>query len=128
MFPPGQGEAGGPDLSAMLAQAQALQQQLEDAQDRLAQTRVDGSAGGGLVSATLTGAGELVGLVISPEAIDFADASDSAETIADLVLAAVRDASANVTALQQSTLGPLTAGLGGSIGDGLGALGLPPGA
>lgn len=119
MFPGIPGAAGqgdGVDLAAMLAQAQALQQQLEDAQDRLAQTRVDGSAGGGLVSATVTGAGELVGLVISPEAIDFADTSDSAETIADLVLAAVRDATSNAAALQQRTLGPLTEGLGGGLG------------
>jgi DNA-binding protein YbaB len=52
MFPEG-------DMSALLAQAQAMQQQLIDAQEELANSRFDGTAGGDLVTATVTGSGEL---------------------------------------------------------------------
>ena len=74
-------------MQQMLQQAQALQQQMLDAQEELASTQVEGSAGGGLVTATVTGAGELVGLRIDKGAID----PDDPETLADLILAAVRD-------------------------------------
>src|SRR4051794_41941354 len=80
------------DMSGFLAQAQAMQQQLVQAQQELAETEVTGSAGGDLVTATVTGAGELVGLVIKPEAVD----PEDTETLADLVLAAVRDANTQV--------------------------------
>ena len=97
------------DMSGLLAQAQAMQEQLFTAQQELADARVEGSAGGDLVTATVTGAGELVGLVIKPEAID----PEDPETLADLVVAAVRDANHQAQALAASKLGPLTGGLGG---------------
>ena len=58
------------DMSGLLAQAQAMQEQLLNAQQELAEMEIEGSAGGGLVTATVTGSGELVGLVIKPEAVD----------------------------------------------------------
>jgi DNA-binding YbaB/EbfC family protein len=91
------------DLNALLAQAQAMQSQLEAAQADLANQTVTGSAGGGLVEATLTGTGELVGLKISPEACDPTDT----ETLADLVVAAVRDANHQAMALAQATMPPI---------------------
>ena len=99
------------DMSGFLAQAQAMQQQLLDAQSELAEARVDGTSGGDLVTATITGAGELVGLVIKPEAVDPTDT----ETLADLVLAAVRDATGKSQALAAAKLGPLAGGLGGGL-------------
>jgi DNA-binding YbaB/EbfC family protein len=96
-----------------------MQQQLMAAQEELADARVDGTAGGGLVTATVTGSGELVALTIDPKAVD----PDDVETLADLVLAAVRDATNNAAELQAATMGPLTQGLGG-LG-GLGGSGLP---
>lgn len=93
-------DPSGFDLSNLMAQAQALQDQLERAQEELATQRVTGSAGGGLVEATVSGTGELVGLVIKPEAVD----PDDTETLADLVIAAVRDASSRATALAQATM------------------------
>ena len=101
------------DMSGLLAQAQAMQQQLLNAQQELAEMQVEGSAGGGLVTATVTGAGELVGLVIKPEAVDPADT----ETLADLIVAAVRDATNKAQAVATSKLGPLAGGLG--MGGGL---------
>lgn len=91
------------DLNALLAQAQAMQSQLEAAQADLANQTVTGSAGGGLVEATLTGTGELVGLKISPDACDPTDT----ETLADLVVAAVRDANHQAMALAQATMPPI---------------------
>ena len=97
------------DMSGLLAQAQAMQQQFLVTQQELADARIEGSAGGDMVTATITGAGELVGLVIKPEAVD----PEDTETLADLVLAAVRDATGKSQALAASKLGPLAGGLGG---------------
>ncbi|MEU5051483.1 YbaB/EbfC family nucleoid-associated protein [Streptomyces sp. NPDC021096] len=102
---------GQPNMQQLLQQAQKMQQDLAAAQEELARTLVDGSAGGGLVKATVTGAGELQGLVIDPKAVD----PEDTETLADLVLAAVRDANASAQQLQQQKLGPLAQGLGGGI-------------
>ena len=99
------------DMSGLLAQAQAMQQQLFTAQQELAEARVEGTAGGDLVTATVSGAGELVGLVIKPEAVD----AEDTETLADLVLAAVRDANTQAQALTASKLGPLAGGMGGGL-------------
>ena len=101
------------DMSGLLAQAQAMQQQFLNAQQELAEMQVEGSAGGDLVTATVTGAGELVGLEIKPEAVDPSDT----ETLADLILAAVRDATNKAQAVAASKLGPLAGGLG--LGGGL---------
>jgi nucleoid-associated protein EbfC len=101
------------DMSGLLAQAQAMQEQLLNAQQELAELQVEGSAGGGLVTATVTGAGELVGLVIKPEVVD----PDDTETLADLIVAAVRDATNKAQAVAASKLGPLAGGLG--MGGGL---------
>jgi len=101
------------DMSGLLAQAQAMQEQLLNAQQELAEMQVEGSAGGGLVTATVTGASELVGLVIMPEAVDPSDT----ETLADLIVAAIRDATNKAQAVAASKLGPLAGGLG--MGGGL---------
>jgi DNA-binding YbaB/EbfC family protein len=101
------------DMSGLLAQAQAMQEQFLNAQQELAEMQVDGSAGGDLVIATVTGAGELVGLEIKPEAVNPSDT----ETLADLILAAVRNATNKAQAVAASKLGPLAGGLG--MGGGL---------
>jgi DNA-binding YbaB/EbfC family protein len=107
---------GQPDLSALLQQAQQMQQALVAAQEELAQTEVTGTAGGNLVSATMTGNGELTALTIAPAAVD----PDDLETLQDLVVAAVRDAKHNADELAASRMGPLAGGLGGG-----GGLGIP---
>ncbi|MER6329852.1 YbaB/EbfC family nucleoid-associated protein [Streptomyces sp. NPDC001034] len=103
---------GQPNMQQLLQQAQKMQQDLQRAQEELANTEVDGQAGGGLVRATVTGAGELRGLKIDPEAVDPQDT----ETLADLIVAAVQAANENAQALQQQKLGPLAQGLGGGTG------------
>jgi DNA-binding YbaB/EbfC family protein len=98
-----------PNMQQLLQQAQKMQQQLVAAQEELAELRVEGSAGGGLVKAVVSGSGELLDLTIDPAAVDPTDT----ETLADLILAAVRDASDNAATAQEQKMAPLTQGLGG---------------
>jgi DNA-binding YbaB/EbfC family protein len=96
-------------MQQIMQQAQQLQQQLASAQEELADAEVSGSAGGGLVSATVSGSGELKALAIDPKALEPGDT----ETLADLVVAAVRDASGRASELAQEKMGPLAGGMGG---------------
>lgn len=112
------------DMQQLLAAAQQMQNQLMSAQQELADAEVEGTSGGGLVTAVVNGQGELVDLTIAAAAIDPADLAESAQTIADLVLAAVRDAYDGVSDLQQEMMGPLAGGTGG-LGDDAGAPGIP---
>ncbi|HEY9291439.1 MAG TPA: YbaB/EbfC family nucleoid-associated protein [Microlunatus sp.] len=96
------------DLSGMLAQAQAMQAQLMQAQQELAAASFEGTAGGDLVTATVSGSGELLGLTIKPEACD----PDDTETLADLILAAVRAATDQQQQAAAEKLGPMAGGLG----------------
>lgn len=108
-----------PNMQELLQQAQQMQQQLMSAQQELADTEVRGSAGGGLVSATVNGTGELQRVSIDPQAVDTDNAEETAETLADLVLAAVRDANRAAGELQEEKMGPLAQGLGEGGGPGL---------
>src|SRR3954469_15581222 len=98
-----------PNMQQLMKQAQQMQQQLMAAQQELTTVEVEGSAGGGLVRATMTGSGELTAVTIDPTAVD----PDDIETLQDLVVAAVRDASRAASDLAQEKMGPLTGGLGG---------------
>jgi len=97
-----------PDMSALLAQAQQVQQQLMEAQEALAKAEVQGQAGGGLVQVTVKGSGEIVAVRIDPRVVD----PDDVETLQDLIVGALADAAKQVTILAQSRLGPLAGGLG----------------
>jgi DNA-binding YbaB/EbfC family protein len=100
---------GVPDMQQILQQAQKMQEQLMSAQEELANAEATGTSGGGLVTATVSGAGELKSLTIDPKVVD----PDDVETLADLVVAAVRDASANAQQLAADAMGPLAGGMGG---------------
>ncbi len=114
-------------MQQLLAAAQQMQDQLMNAQQELADAVVEGSAGGGLVKAKVNGQGDLVDLTISAAAIDAADPAETAQTVADLVLAAVRDANRAAGELQQEKMGPLASGIGalGGAGDVPGMPGIP---
>ena len=109
-------------MQQLLAAAAAMQSQLMNAQQELADTEVDGTAGGGLVKATVNGQGELVDVTIDAAAIDAGDPQETAQTLADLVLAAYRDACRAVDELQEQTMAPFAAGFGGA---GAGLPGMP---
>ena len=104
------------DMQQLFAAAQQMQEQLMNAQQALADAEVTGTAGGGLVKATVNGQGELLDLSIAAAAVDTDDAEETARTIADLVLAAVRDAYRAAEDLQQQQMGPFAAAMqGGGI-------------
>jgi DNA-binding YbaB/EbfC family protein len=94
-------------MQQLMKQAQQMQRQLAAAQAELAEAEVEGSAGGGLVRATMTGSGELLALTINPSAVDPSDV----ETLQDLVVAAVRDAARTAGELAEQKMGPLAGGL-----------------
>lgn len=103
------------DMQAMLAQAQEMQQRMLDAQQVAAGQTVEGSAGGGVVRVTATGAGEFTAVHIDPTAVDPADV----EMLEDLVLAALHDTAGRIAELSQQSLGQLGLGdLGGLLGGG----------
>ncbi len=100
---------GQPNMQQLMKQAQKMQEQMLQAQAQLAEQHVTGTAGGGLVTVTMTGSGTVVGLKIDPKAVD----ADDVETLEDLVLAALNDAAQAAADLQGETMGPVTGGLGG---------------
>jgi DNA-binding YbaB/EbfC family protein len=106
---------GQPNLQQIMKQAQKMQQQMEAAQAELAEAELAGTAGGGLVTVTIRGTGEGTAVRIDPKAID----PDDAETLEDLVLAALHNAMEAVRELTEQKMGPLSSGLGG-MGGGLG--------
>jgi len=104
-------------MGALLRQAQQMQQALAQAQEELANAEVTGSAGGELVTVTMTGSGDVVAVTIAPAAIAPAAVDpDDVETLQDLVVAALRDAQRAVNDLAATTMGPVTGGLGGGLG------------
>lgn len=105
---------GGFDMNALLQQAQQMQQQIATAQAELADTNVDGTAGGGLVTVTVNGTGELVNVQIKTGSFD----PDDTEDLSDLIVAAYRDAKAHADALAAEKLGPMAGGFGGGEGEG----------
>jgi DNA-binding YbaB/EbfC family protein len=119
------------DMNALLQQAQAMQEQLMSAQAELAEASVDGTVGGGLVTVTVSGTGELTRVQVKTGSFD-PDDPDSLADLGDLVVAAYRDAKARADALAAEKLGPMAGGLGGPGGGlggapGGGAPGLPGG-
>jgi DNA-binding YbaB/EbfC family protein len=101
------------DLNRLLEQAQQMQAQVQKAQEEIQNETVEGTAGGGAVKVTATGAGKITAIEIAKEAID----PDDPEGLADLVLAAVNNALENAETLAKSKLNL------GALGD-LGSLGL----
>lgn len=92
-----------PGLQAALAQAQQVQQQLQEAQTKIAGAQVQGRAGGGLVTITLTGGGKVTSVAIDPSVVDPADV----ETLQDLIVGAFEDATREMADLVKVHLGPL---------------------
>jgi DNA-binding YbaB/EbfC family protein len=100
---------GGFDMNALLEQAQQMQAQMVSAQQELADTTVEGTVNDGLVTVTLSGTGEMVGVQIRRGSFD----PDDTEDLEDLILAAYRDARAQADALAAQKMGPLAGGLPG---------------
>ena len=87
--------------------AMQMQQEMLRVQNELAATNVDGSAGGGVVKAVVTGKQELVSVTIDPSAVDPADV----EMLQDLIVAAVNDALRTARELVETKMAAVTGGL-----------------
>lgn len=103
------------DLNALMKQAQGMQAKMAEAQARLAETVAEGQAGGGLVSVTLKGSGDLAAVRIDASLLSPAEA----EVVTDLLIAAHADAKSKLDAAgqraMQEAMGPL-AGMAGLPG------------
>ena len=100
---------GQPNMQQLMKQAQKMQQQMAAAQAELAKAEVTGTAGGGLVTVTLNGAGDILSLKIDPKSVD----PDDVESLEDLVLAAIRDGVRQARELAATTMGPVSGAMGG---------------
>ena len=88
----------------LMKQVQQMQAQM---QQRMSELRVEGSAGGGMVKATMNGHKELLGVIIDKEAVD----PNDVDMLQDLVVAAVNEAARKVDEEMQGQLGAMTGGM-----------------
>jgi DNA-binding YbaB/EbfC family protein len=86
---------------------QQMQARLEKMQRELAETIVEGSAGGGVVKAQVTGAREFHGISIDPSVVD----PEDVDVLEDLVTVAIQDAMSRATAIAEEKMGALTGGM-----------------
>jgi DNA-binding YbaB/EbfC family protein len=100
------------DLMGLMKQAKDMQKKMEQAQSEVADLVVEGRSGGGLVTVTLTGGGNMRGLKIDPSLIS----DEDAEILEDLIVAAFQDAKVKLDAAQGETMK-----------NAMGGLELPPG-
>lgn len=114
----GGGMPGGMNMNNLIKQAQKMQQQMQDAQEEIENKSYTATAGGGVVSVTLSGKKQLTDVSIKPEAVD----PDDVEMLQDLIMAAVNEALRDSEKDSQATMGKIT-GMGGIGGSGMGGLG-----
>jgi DNA-binding YbaB/EbfC family protein len=96
------------DMAKMMKAASEMQDKMARMQDDLANLRVEGQSGAGLVRATATAKGDLVGLSIDPSIFN----PDDREMVEDLILAAIKDAQSRAATAQADEMRKLTEGLG----------------
>jgi DNA-binding YbaB/EbfC family protein len=92
------------NIKQLMKQAQQMQDQM---QRQMQSIRVEGTAGGGMVKAEMSGNKELLSITIDKEAVD----ADDVEMLQDLVKAAVNEASRKVDEEMQSSMGAMTGGM-----------------
>jgi nucleoid-associated protein EbfC len=95
------------NMQNMMKQMQKMQKKMAEAQEELGQQKIEGTAGGGMVTVIVTGHKEVVDVQIKPEAVD----PDDIEMLQDLVLAATNDALKKVEELTNNTMGQFTKGM-----------------
>ena len=103
----GMGGMGGGNMNNMIRQAQKMQQDMMKAQEELESRTYEAAAGGGVVSAAVSGRKELLSVTIDPEAVD----PDDVEMLQDLIVAAVNEALRKAGDDAASQMSKLTGGL-----------------
>ena len=96
------------DLGGLLQQAQKMQRQVAELQEELKKRTFEGSAGGGAVKVTVTGAKEIVSVTIAPEAVD----PDDVSLLEDMVRGAISEALNEADATAASEMERVTGGMG----------------
>lgn len=107
-----------PDMNELLTRATQVQAQLQQAQQEILDSEIEGTAGNGLVKVTMTGGAEVKSISIDPQVVD----PDDVETLQDLILGALQDGHAKAGQLAEQKIGPFTAGNGAIPGGDLGSL------
>ena len=110
----GGGFGGGMNMQAMMKQAQKMQENMLKAQEEIAQMETTGTAGGGMVTATVTGTSSLKSIEIKPDVVD----PDDIDMLQDLVVSAVNEALRQAGEAMDQSMNSVTGGLN------LGAFGL----
>lgn len=100
---PGMGAGAGAGANPLAA----AQEMLARAQQELAATTVEGTAGGGAVRVTMSGEQKITGIAIEPDVVD----PEDVEMLQDLIMAAITDASERASELQARSFGAITGGL-----------------
>lgn len=95
------------DISEMMKQAREFQEKMATIQEELGAKMVTGTSGGGMVTATVNGRGELIGLAIEKDIVN----PDEVQMLQDLIVAAVNDGARKATELGKSEMSKLTGGL-----------------
>lgn len=98
---------GNNNMNTMLRQAKKMQEEMERIQEEMEQKTVETTAGGGAVTVTMKGSRELVSVKINPEVVD----PDDVEMLEDLIVAAVNEASQQVSDMMEEGMGQVTGGL-----------------
>jgi DNA-binding YbaB/EbfC family protein len=100
------------DMRQIMKQAQAMQAGMQQAQEELAKERVEASAGGGMVTITASGSGDVIAVKIDPEAID----PNDVEMLEDMVLAAINEAHRMAGEIAEQRMSQVTGGMSGMPG------------
>ena len=98
---------GGMNMQAIMRQAQQMQEQLKKAQEELRESEFIGSAGGGLVNVTVSGAKEVLAVSIKPEAID----TDDIEMLEDLIVSGINEVLRNIDEDSEKRMSAISGGL-----------------
>lgn len=105
----GFGGMGGMNMNQLMRQAQQMQKKMEEQQAELEQKEFTASAGGGAITVTMSGKRELLSVKLTEEVVD----PEDIETLQDLIVAAVNEATKQVDAANANNMQSLTGGMGG---------------
>ena len=103
------GFGGGANMQQLMRQAQKMQQQMTEMQEKLDAEEYEAAAGGGMVQVKVSGKRELTSITIDPQVID----PDDAEMLEDLVKAAVNEALRKGEEAREAAMGKMAPGMGG---------------
>ena len=103
----GRGVGGLGDMAKLMKDMQKMQQNMEAAQEELLTTRVEATAGGGVVKAIVNGKGRLMDLEIKPEAVD----PEDVEMLQDLIVTAIKEAEEKAEEMETKKMQGLTSGM-----------------